>query len=411
MTALRVGSLILLALTASVDVLAHGARYGHDHDHHPSHTITARADATTSSITPLISHSYTYPGNDIPYQVDPNPTGRGPQFGYNICNSTTEGSNSDCQTAFDNNIADFCLWGPPDVNSTIGDEEARVVAWCSSPGHGSRIMPPGTITGIQVLKAPAYLLFAGTIVQSNINIQADDEGGELDPRGADLRGNPLGGLVISNGVPTSNTDNSTYQVVTNWSNFMGSDVFCMKLCDNTVSDSFQYCNNIFDETGCSFVAPASYEEGVFEVCDSDNQDPVGSVYTGSDGKTTTYSQPEVVVTLPSIRTPSSSNCVTYSSADLYASASSWYASNGGGSSVTGTTTATGTTTGATSKATSGTTSKASSGSGSSTSAKSTSTSSSGAMLSAPVGGNSGLVPFVALAMSVLAGAAALVVAL
>lgn len=39
-----------------------------------------------------------------PYKVDNDPSGRGPQFGYNRCNSTTEGPNSDCQLAMLNSI-------------------------------------------------------------------------------------------------------------------------------------------------------------------------------------------------------------------------------------------------------------------------------------------------------------------
>jgi hypothetical protein len=41
-----------------------------------------------------------------------------------------------------------------------------------------------------------------------------DSGGELDPHGADLQGNPLGGVVYSNGTSDS-TDGSLIQV-NNW---------------------------------------------------------------------------------------------------------------------------------------------------------------------------------------------------
>jgi hypothetical protein len=80
---------------------------------------------------------------------------------------------------------DFCLWAPPDPDSTIGDEEAETVAWCSKPGHGTRVMPAGTLTGVQFLKAPSYILVAGTINQGNVNINPTDGGGEMDPHGAD----------------------------------------------------------------------------------------------------------------------------------------------------------------------------------------------------------------------------------
>ena len=47
-------------------------------------------------------------------------------------------------------------------------------------------MPAGTITGAQFLKAPAYIQVTGTINQANIDMTADDDGGELDPHGADF---------------------------------------------------------------------------------------------------------------------------------------------------------------------------------------------------------------------------------
>jgi cobalamin biosynthesis Mg chelatase CobN len=65
--------------------------------------------------------------------------------------------------------------------------------------------------------------------------------------------------------------------------------------------------------------PAAYEDDVFLECDSDLQDEVGT-YTLS-GSTYTWSQPTslpATSTLPwTPRVPSSSNCVTYQSADLF----------------------------------------------------------------------------------------------
>ncbi|KAF8316440.1 hypothetical protein DL93DRAFT_781354 [Clavulina sp. PMI_390] len=387
--------------------------------------LLSLAAATVHAQTPLTDQIFPY--NQIPYQVDTNPTGRGPQFGYNQCNSTTQGQNSDCQTALLNNIADFCLWGPPNPNSAIGDEEAETVAFCSSGGHGARTMPAGTLTGVQVFKAPAYVLFSGTINQVNVNIPADDGGGELDPHGADERGNPLGGLVYTNAFPSNNGNNNTFQQVIEWhkyvfimswhvlfnlahwyvtSSFMGSEQFCFKICDPSVPNSKVYCNNIFDRTGCTFVAPAPYTEGVFEVCDSDNMDPVG-IYTGADGQTSTYKQPAEgvdITSLPSIKTPASSNCKTYASTDLYAAANTISASGGStstsatGSVPTGSSTGTGVKTTVTTKP-----AGSSTGSGS----HPTSTSSTGGAVSR-VGGAGSLV---VVGVSVLASLGALVVSL
>jgi hypothetical protein len=63
--------------------------------------------------TPLVSQIYPHP-TDLPYQVYPGHTfQRGPQTGYNICNSTTENQDSFCQTLNVNDLAglnsDFLL--------------------------------------------------------------------------------------------------------------------------------------------------------------------------------------------------------------------------------------------------------------------------------------------------------------
>lgn len=63
--------------------------------------------------------------------------------------------------------------------------------------------------------------------------------------------------------------------------------------------------------------PNNAQNGVFEVCDADLKTPVG-IYT-SGGATLTYTQPYTgPVSVPyTPNVPSSSNCVTYKSSDLY----------------------------------------------------------------------------------------------
>jgi hypothetical protein len=81
---------------------------------------------------------------------------------------------------------DFCLWAPPKPDSTIADTEGEEVAWCTKPGRGTRIIPPNALTGVQFMRTPDYLQVVGFIDQTLVNIQQSDEGGELDPHGADL---------------------------------------------------------------------------------------------------------------------------------------------------------------------------------------------------------------------------------
>jgi len=183
---------------------------------------------------------------------------------------------------------------------------------------------------------------------------------------------------------------------------MGSSQFCFKICDPSIADSKPFCNNIYDMTGCSFVAPASYQSDVFEACESDNMDPVG-VFTGSDGKVTTYSQPAVVTSLPSVRTPASSNCVTYTSSVIYA-AEATVGTNGTNTGTNSLATSTGT-------GIKTTTTPHSSGSNSRSTSTSTSTTSNAAGARVDLGLAIGFGPLVAVGASVLAGLGAVLVGL
>ncbi|KAG2003663.1 hypothetical protein CC2G_004252 [Coprinopsis cinerea AmutBmut pab1-1] len=250
---------------------------------------------------------------DIPYKVDTDThLARGPQAGYNICNSTTEGPTSMCQTMHFNGIDDFCLWGPPEMGQTVGDVEGSMVAWCTKPGHGTRLIPAGALHGVQWIRTPDYIQVVGFIDQTKINVLADDDGGEMDPHGADLRGNPMGGLVYTNA-----WSGSPQQVI-EWHNFLGAQKFCFKACDPRGEFDDRYCEHILDRIGCDYNVPNNARNGTFESCDGDNQDFPG-VYTDENGQVQTYSQPESDIwPVPyTPRTPASSNCVAYTSASLY----------------------------------------------------------------------------------------------
>ncbi|CAE6542815.1 unnamed protein product [Rhizoctonia solani] len=280
----------------------------------------APTPVASSAFTPLASKRFEYTA--LPYKADTDTGGeRGAQYGYNICNSTTESQTSLCQTAMINSIDDFCLWGPPEPNSLIGNTEGEAVAWCTKPGRGTRLIPAGALTGVQFMKTRSYVQVVGHIQQSAINLAANDDGGEMDPHGADRRGNPLGGLVFSNAFASNNGNNNTFQQVVEWHNFMGANIFCLKACDPTDPDDDKYCEHIFDRIGCQYNAPAAYVNGTFESCQGENQDFPG-VYTNAAGQVVTYTQPPeslgAISTIPyTARVPASSNCVSFQSAALY----------------------------------------------------------------------------------------------
>ncbi|KAF8761295.1 His Kinase A (phosphoacceptor) domain [Rhizoctonia solani] len=316
--------------------------------------LAAVVTAQTTGVVPLTDKKYTWP--DVPYQVSPEPVGRGPQFGFNICNSTTENQQSDCQTSFVNSIDDFCLWAPATPNSLIADTEAAEVAWCSKKGHGTRVIPGGALKGVQYLKTPDYVQITGFVDQSQINLQSDDAGGELDPHGADEQGNPLGGLIFSNA--WSNGNNNSFTQVIEWTNFMGGNMFCLKICDPAGKNPAGYCEHIYDRIGCAYNAPAAYVNGTFEKCDSDSMELPGQYV--SNGATVTYYQPPEslgpITSIPyTVAIPKSSNCVTYQSTDLYAAASTTAASSSPTATATGKA--------ASQHASSGTASRSASGSG------------------------------------------------
>ncbi|KAF5337666.1 hypothetical protein D9758_013021 [Tetrapyrgos nigripes] len=257
-----------------------------------------------------------------------------PRSGYNICNSTTEGSSSMCQTAYINHLDDFCLFAPSKPDSTIGDTEGEEVAWCTKPGRGTRLIPEGALKGVQLVQSPGYIQIAGVIDQTKVNIQEGDFGGELDSGGQDGRGNPIGGLLYSNAFPSNNGKNDSFQQSKHWTFFMGDGTFCAKACDDTQPNAEHLCEHIYDRIDCTWNAPNNAQEGVFERCDGDDMTPVG-VYT-SNGQTLTWTQPPesegAVTSVPYTPTPAaSSNCVTFSSADLYNQASGSGSGSGSGS--------------------------------------------------------------------------------
>lgn len=355
----------------------------------------APAPPSTDPNEPLFLKHFTW-GN-LPFQADTGNGDRGTQTGYNVCNSTTEGPNSLCQTATINSLADFCLWGPPKPNSAVGDTEGESVAWCTQPGRGTRVIPQGAITGVTFVKTPDYVQVTGHINQQLINLAADDGGGELDPHGADQRGNPLGALVFSNNLPTNTKPGgNNFQQANEWHNFMGSNVFCFKACDPKGPRAADLCQHVFDRIGCDYNAPAGYVDGVFETCEGESQDPPG-VYTGVDGAVSTYKQPAEslgpIMSFPYVaRVPKSSNCVPAQSSALYASAPAPSVTAAPSSSVPASSSA------AITSAASGVTPKPSAASSASSSAKPTSSSNA----SFHAGSVDGLAMFSAAAMGIVA---------
>lgn len=301
------------------------------------YTLTDSTTTTVYTVTqdtggdvPLASKHFEYP--HLPYHADSGDGPRGTQQGYNICNSTTLGSSSWCQTGWVNSIDDFCLWGSPDGgngNQTVANEEEELVAYCTTATHGTRVIPPGALTGVQFITTPDYVEVVGYIDQTKLGLEASDYGGEEDPHGADQRGNPLGSLVYSTAFNSSGPTNATQ--VLQWSYFIGGGIFCYKACDPAGPRAAELCQHTYDRIGCTYNDPADYGSinGTFTSCQGDDQLPVGQYVT--NGVTSTYYQPPeslgVISTIPYTPSiPATSQCSTYTSSNLYTALANYYSS-------------------------------------------------------------------------------------
>lgn len=116
------------------------------------------------------------------------------------------------------------------------------------------------------------------------------------------------------------TANQTYTQVIEWVDFIGGNMFCLKMCNPSDPEAALLCQHIYDEIGCTYNAVADYPaiNGTFEVCDSDDMAFPGIFST--NGALTTWTQPFSGEFSVPYQTSSlaSSNCVTYSSEQLFA---------------------------------------------------------------------------------------------
>jgi len=281
-----------------------------------NNSVAAAAPAGGQSATggdiPLYLKRFTWP--NLPYQADTGNGPRGTQQGYNRCNATTQNQDSMCQTTLINSIQEFCLWGAAKPDSIVGNIEGEMVAYCTTKKFGTRLIPAGAITGVQVTRTPGYIQAVGFIDQTALNLQANDTGGEEDPHGADQRGNPLGALMYSSAFNTPG--GPPYTQVIEWSYFIGAGVFCYKACDPAGPNAPQLCQHIYDRIGCTYNAPAHYESinGTFTSCQGENQLPAGTYV--ENGVTKIYQQPpESLGPITSIpykaAIPAVSNCQTF----------------------------------------------------------------------------------------------------
>ncbi|KAH9941893.1 uncharacterized protein BXZ73DRAFT_88277 [Epithele typhae] len=216
-----------------------------------------------ASVTLAQTYSATYTPDDTPKQSEKG------QTGTNQCGSRSNQS-SMCQNVYINSLEDFCIFGPPEPGpgSVVGNTERIEIAWCVQAGHGTRLIPDGTISGAHFVQTPDYVQVTGVGDLTKINIPAGDEGGELDPHGADGNGNPIGGLVFSNAFGGS------YHQMHEWTNFISANEFCIRACKDGPKAPAM-CEHIYDVMGCFWNMPGDYSTGSFDSCQGDSGEPMG----------------------------------------------------------------------------------------------------------------------------------------
>lgn len=92
-------------------------------------------------------------------------------------------TNSTCQTAWINDVNDWCLFGPHLSGIAVGAFEREALTYCLSPTHGTRLIPDGTLTGVHFVKTRDYVQVTGIGDFTTIGIPDGDSGGEMDPHG------------------------------------------------------------------------------------------------------------------------------------------------------------------------------------------------------------------------------------
>ncbi|WFD29181.1 hypothetical protein MSPP1_000186 [Malassezia sp. CBS 17886] len=314
---------LLLAGSASVDAIVY--RPLRSNDYMRGNLLSRAGDASASNGTDdSPPFDIGKPTTDYPGVVAQNPMGptnpKTPKMG------TPVNQTSLSRLASLNSVDDWCTFGPKDNKKPLGDVEFEVVAYCTKPRNGARVIPDGTVTAAHFVKTPLYVQVMALGDFTKINFAPNDSGGELDPHGATNKGNPVGGNVTSN---VSGKDVS-YQ---EWMNYVGFNIMCFRVC-TAGSDGAPpalECLHTLDTVGCQWVMPGNYQPDTFDSCEADAAYPPGvyitsgstssfqqyatGLWTDDKGKTKTYTNGDKSAKTPSAAQsqPSSSNCKPASS--------------------------------------------------------------------------------------------------
>ncbi|BEJ03077.1 hypothetical protein CcaverHIS641_0102520 [Cutaneotrichosporon cavernicola] len=203
--------------------------------------------------------------------------------------------------------------------------------FCLKPRNNARLIPDGAIHSAHLIKTPLYVQISGMWDGTTANIPAGDSGGELDPHGAENKGNPVGGNVTTN---LANGQDIFYE---EWMMFISFDQFCLRICTaedpaKGVTAALQ-CEHELDIMGCRFVMAIEdhyKSNNTFTECDGEAAAPPGLYplpgggystfrqrFTGTwtnsaDNSTGMFTVGQTVTPSAPAFWPKTSNCFTYS---------------------------------------------------------------------------------------------------
>ncbi|OCF61142.1 hypothetical protein L486_00786 [Kwoniella mangroviensis CBS 10435] len=178
---------------------------------------------------------------------------------------------------------DFCVYGLSEENKgkMLSESVDNVISYCSKSGHGTRLIPDGTLKGVTYVRTPSWVQVSGSGDFSQIGISSDDSGAQFDSSSHNPQGSSL--ITSQGGDPAKD-----------WVTMISGQTFCVRACFGDPA----FCPTQYDSLGCYFLTSNGVGwDDVWQDCEGDEGDPPGVIdgqtYTPGNGPVPTQSIPAV----------------------------------------------------------------------------------------------------------------------
>ncbi|WWC94730.1 hypothetical protein V866_001578 [Kwoniella sp. B9012] len=178
---------------------------------------------------------------------------------------------------------DFCVYGLSEENKgkMLSESVDNVISYCSKSGHGTRLIPDGTLKGVTYVRTPSWVQVSGSGDFSQIGISPDDSGAQFDSSSHNPQGSSL--ITSQGGDPAKD-----------WVTMISGQTFCVRACFGDPA----FCPTQYDSLGCYFLTSNGVGwDDVWQDCEGDEGDPPGVIdgqtYTPGSGPVPTQSIPAV----------------------------------------------------------------------------------------------------------------------